>query len=215
MRIRTCCVAVLVAAAVVGARPARAAAQPPAPPAEALLDRTLAIIGGAVVTQSDATLAEALQLLDPPAGAAGLVARRVDRWLLLHEVARFAPAEPEAALVVQRLADAAARVGGQVALIERLTREGRSLEDLEVWVRDDLRIAAYLEQRFASASMVAEADVTAWVEANAAELARLGVAGADGARVARDRLQRERRAALIADWLADLRRRVDVQIFPG
>lgn len=215
MRIRTCCVAVLVAAAVVGARPARAAAQPPAPPAEALLDRTLAIIGGAVVTQSDATLAEALQLLDPPAGAAGLVARLVDRWLMLHEVARFAPAEPEAALVVQRLADAAARVGGQVALIERLTREGRSLEDLEVWVRDDLRIAAYLEQRFASASMVAEADVTAWVEANAAELARLGVAGADGARVGRDRLQRERRAALIADWLADLRRRVDVQIFPG
>lgn len=215
MRIRTCCVAVLVAAAVVGARPARAAAQPPAPPAEALLDRTLAIIGGAVVTQSDATLAEALQLLDPPAGAAGLVARLVDRWLMLHEVARFAPAEPEAALVVQRLADAAARVGGQVALIERLTREGRSLEDLEVWVRDDLRIAAYLEQRFASASMVAEADVTAWVEANAAELARRGVTGADGARVGRDRLQRERRAALIADWLADLRRRVDVQIFPG
>lgn len=215
MRIRSCCVAVLVAAAVVGARPARAAAQPQAPPAEALLDRTLAIVGGAVVTQSDATLAEALQLLDPPAGAAGLVARLVDRWLMLHEVARFAPAEPEAALVVQRLADAAARVGGQVALIERLTREGRSLEDLEVWVRDDLRIAAYLEQRFASASMVAEADVTAWVEANAAELARLGVTGADGARVGRDRLQRERRAALIADWLSDLRRRVEVQSFPG
>jgi phosphoserine phosphatase len=70
-----------------------------------------------------------------------------------------------------------------------LTAEGFSEARLRAWMRDDLRIAAYLEQRFA-----ATADLT--VEQVAPEL--------------RERLSAERRAGLIADWIADLRRRTPV-----
>lgn len=205
-----------VAVAVVCLFAGPAAAQTTGAPGEVLVERTLAIVGGAVITQSDAVLAETLGLLDTSApGGGDATARLVDRWLMLHEVARFAPAEPEAGLVVRRLADLARQAGGQVALIDRVARTGHTLEDLEVWVRDDLRIAAYLEQRFAAAVGVAEADVTAWLAAHAAELEQMGATGPEAVRVARDRLQRARRADLVADWLADLRRRIEVQVFPG
>jgi hypothetical protein len=198
-----------------GAPPPAAGVQAPAAPAEVLVERTLAIVGGAVITLSDALLAETLRLVDTaPAAGADTVARLVDRWLMLHEVARFAPAEPDAAAVSRRLAGLASGLGGEAALAAALTRAGLDADDLELWVRDDLRIAAYLDQRFTAAVTVADADVTAWIQANAAELARLGASGAEAVRVARERLQRGRRADLIADWLADLRRRIDVQVFP-
>lgn len=202
-------------AAVLCVAPAFAQAPASAGPGEELIDRTLAIVGGVVITQSDARLAERLRLLDGgPTASSDTTARLIERWLMLHEVERFVPGEPDGADVVRRLAEIATGAGGQTALIESLARDGRTLEDLEAWVRDDLRIAAYLEQRFASAGLAAESDVTAWLAANAAELEQRGLSGADAVRVARARLQQARRADLIADWVTDLRRRVEVQTFP-
>jgi hypothetical protein len=182
-----------------------------------LLDRTLAIVGGAVVMQSDATFAQSLGLLDAAVvpAAPDVATRLVDRWLMLHEVARFAPAEPSAAAVTARLERVRQRLGSAAAVEAALARSGRGADDLEFWVRDDLRIAAYLDQRFASAGAPAEADVAAWIAAHGEELARDGVSGADAARRAREQLGQARRADLIADWLADLRRRIEVVTFPG
>ncbi len=195
---------------------ARAQDRVAAPAAEALLERTLAIVGGAVVTQSDVTLALALGLVEGAAAATpeAALAALVDRWLMLHEVARFAPTEPATAAVEARLASVQARIGDTDEVTRRLAEAGRGPSYLAAWVRDDLRIAAYLEQRFASAGAPAEADVAAYAEAQAAEFAAAGLTGDTSLSTARERLVQDRRRELIADWLVDLRRRTPVVTFP-
>lgn len=191
--------------------PARAQA-----PAGELLERTLAIVGGAVVTRSDVGMADALQLFADSAVPAGpTLTRLVDRQLMLQEVARFAPPEPAADAVRARVAMVRTRAGGDAAVTAALARGGRDAAELEAWVRDDLRLAAYLDQRFASAGAPVDADLATWVTAHPADVDALPPA--DALRVARDRIARARRADLIADWLADVRRRVDVVTFapPG
>ena len=192
-----------------------AAAQPPAPaarPGEILVERTVAIVGGAVVTASDVETAVALGLVEPggPDAPADATAAVIDRRLMLHEVARFAPAEPDSETVLARVATLRARAGGEEALAAALARGGFTTGWLTAWVRDDLRIAAYLDQRFASTGVPAESEVTAYADAHRAEFERDGVLPADTARVARARLVEERRHDLISDWLADLRRRTEV-----
>jgi hypothetical protein len=200
----------------VAAPPARAqTAVPAARGGEELLERTLAIVGGAVVTQSDVSLALTLGLVDVPAVATPevMLAALVDRWLMLHEVARFAPAEPSAAAVEARLAALRARAGDPDEVARRLSDAGRSASYLTAWVRDDLRIAAYLEQRFASTGTPSEPDVAAYAQRQAAEFAAAGLTGDAALAAARARLVQERRRELIADWLADLRRRTGVVTF--
>ena len=62
----------------------------------------------------------------------------------------------------------------------------------------------------ATAGVAAEADVAEYAQAHAADLDLAGVAAADRLRVARERLQAERRRELISDWLAELRKRTPV-----
>ena len=70
-------------------------------------------------------------------------------------------------------------------------------------------------QRFVSAGAPPESELTAWIAAHSAEVAAL--APAEATRIARERIAQARRADLISDWLADVRRRVDVVRFapPG
>jgi len=209
--------ATTVAALLLAAPDARAQANQPAAAARGgeLLERTLAIVGGAVVTQSDVSLVVALDLLEAPAAATpeSALAALIDRWLMLHEVARFAPAEPAAAAVETRLAAVRARAGDPALVTRRLSDAGRDASYLTAWVRDDLRIAAYLDQRFASTGTPSELDVTAYAERLAAELDAAGLTGDQALAAARTRLIQERRRELIADWLADLRRRTSVVTF--
>lgn len=197
--------------------PAAGAQTPAAAPGarEELLERTLAIVGGAVVTQSDVSLALTLGLVDGPATGTpeSALAALVDRWLMLHEVARFAPAEPAAAAVEARLAALRARTGAADVVARRLSEAGRAASYLTAWVRDDLRIAAYLEQRFASTGTPSEPDVAAYAQRQAAEFSAAGLTGDAALAAARTRLIQERRRELIADWLTDLRRRTSVVTF--
>jgi hypothetical protein len=179
---------------------------------ETLVERTVAVVGGTAITLSDVQTALALGLVEgagPEAEAQG-VARLIERWLILHEVARFAPPEPAEADVTARLAAVAARAGSAEALAARLARGGFTAGRLAAWMRDDLRIAAYLDQRFATAGVASEADVAEYAAAHAADLEAAGVTVAERPRVARERLQMERRRELITDWLAELRRRTVV-----
>lgn len=208
-------VRVVTALVLFGAAAGSAQERPAAPATETLLERTLAIVGGAVVTQSDVTLAQTVGLLDGAAATSSEAALSalVDRWLMLHEVARFAPAEPAATAIEARLAAIRARAGDDAALTRALAAGGREPSYLTIWVRDDLRIAAYLEQRFASTGVPMEADVAAYASQHAAELSAAGVTGDAVVTTARTRLLEERRRDLIADWLADLRRRTPVVTF--
>lgn len=182
---------------------------------DVLVERTLAIVGGAVITQADVALVESLALLDPAAPSSGdaTTQRLVDRWLMLHEVARFSPPEPAPAAMAERLAAIRAR-HDEATLVARLAASGRGPTFLEAWVRDDLRIAAYLEQRFASAGAPAEAEVAARVQADAAAFLARGVPLAEATVQVRAQLVEARRRELVADWLADLRRRTRVLVFP-
>ncbi len=196
--------------------PARAQAPAASGPAgEMLLERTVAVVGGAVITQSDVDLAVTLGLVVPGADgpAASATGAVIDRWLMLHEVARFSPAEPGETVLQAQLALVRDRIGGEEALAAALVRGGFTTARLSAWLRDDLRVAAYLKQRFASAGAPADTDVTAYVETHRAALEQGGVAPADLARVARERLVAERRRDLIGDWLGDLRGRTEVVEF--
>jgi hypothetical protein len=133
---------------------------------------------------------------------------------MLHEVARFAPPEPDPAAVEARLEAVRRHVGSADALASLLTRAGVSAGRVEAWVRDDLRIAAYLDQRFASAVTPTDVEMEAYARAHADELAAVPGGPEAVARLVRERLLDERRRALIADWLADLRRRTPVVEFP-
>lgn len=187
------------------------------PIVDTLLERTLAVVGGHAITASDLTLATRLGLLASPApGEEGRpLAGLVDRSLMLHEVARFAPAEPDSAAVAARVTEIRQRVGTPGELQAILDRAGVALDHVDAWVRDDLRIAAYLDQRFASAGAPTVPEVDGYYQEHLDEFFRAGVSQEEAMRQSRERLTQERRRALIADWLADVRRRTDVLVFPG
>jgi len=118
------------------------------------LDRVLAVAAGQVILLSDVTAARDLGL-QTATGAAdpirALLGKLVDRELVLAEVERYAPPEPDAAAVdraLQRLRD---RFPSEQAFQAVLNRSGIDDKHVREMVRQDLRVAAYLDQRFASA----------------------------------------------------------------
>ena len=114
-----------------------------------LVDRTLAIIAGRTVTLSDARTALALGLVEGAAVDAEVVQRLVDRELMLREVERYDPPEPTVERIDERLAAARAVAGGEDGLARVLRDGGFAERRLRAWIRDDLRVEAYLQQRFA------------------------------------------------------------------
>lgn len=178
-----------------------------------LLDRTLALVAGQPITLSDARAAIALGLIeDPQPSIAEVTARLVDRELVLREVQRYAPPAPAESAVEARLAAIRQRLAGSLSRI--LEQHGFTDTRLRAWIRDDLRTQAYLAQRFASASLPNEAEVTAAYARQRAEFDKAGLAFEQAAPIVRERLIDERRRELIVDWVADLRRRTDVVIVP-
>ena len=177
----------------------------------ALLDRTLALVGGQAITLSDVRAAAALQLVDGANGSIGEVtARLVDRELILREVQRYAPPPPEASAVDARLDQIRKHVGAPLGPV--LDAFGFSETRLRAWIRDDLRTQAYLAQRFASASLPGDAEVAAAYLRDRAEFDKAGLTFEQAAPIVRERLVDARRRELVVDWLSDLRRRTDVVI---
>jgi hypothetical protein len=133
-----------------------------AQPNDELIERTLAIVGGTPITLSDVRTAVALRLVSSES-INDATERLVERALILREVERYAPPEPSRAEIEKRLAeireslepaqyDAALAIGGFT--------EGR----VRGWVRDDLRISAYLDQRFAADGPERRAELIAdWI----------------------------------------------------
>lgn len=118
-----------------------------------LIERTLAIVGGQVITLSDLKTATALHLVEPAGGTSDVRAvttRLIDRLLMLREVQRYAPPEPAESEIERQLASIRARVGSAEQVMRVLEAGGFTEARLREWIRDDLRITAYLNQRFAS-----------------------------------------------------------------
>ena len=188
------------------ASPAVAGAQ------DVLVDRVLAVVDGQLVTLSDLRAARALGFVkgaDQPAALDALI----DRLLVMGESSRYAVEEPSPAGIDARAT--ALRESIWAPRVEAILREGRlSEEALRRQVRDDL-VAAYMSQRFAATAMPTDTEVEAYVVAHRDELLQAAgspASASDLARVARDRLSADRRAHLVADWVAGLRRRADISL---
>ena len=133
-----------------------------------VIDRILAVVGGQPVTLSDVTAARRFGLIEPPPGTADPVAhtleRLIDRTLMLAEVDRFQPPEPDPIEMTVRV-DALERRAGSVAAFDTVLAEtGTTREQLRRHIRDDLRMATYLNQRFGTTDPGGRATaVGAWV----------------------------------------------------
>jgi hypothetical protein len=151
---------------------------------------------------------------DGPDPLGEATARLIDRALMLREVQHYTPPEPPESAIESRFGLARDRFASAEAFERALESGGFSEERLRAWIRDDLRIAAYLDQRFAAAGVPTEHEVSAYYDEHRAEFERGGVPFADAIPLIRERLSAERRRELITDWLSDLRRRTEVIRIP-
>jgi len=117
-----------------------------------IIDRVLAVVGGQPVTLSDVNAASTLKLVIPaadqtdPVGA--VLDRLIERTLILGEVDRYEPPEPAAEEIARRYAGIAQRVGGDAGLQRVFSVTGMTPDQLRRWIRDDLRMETYFNQRF-------------------------------------------------------------------
>ncbi|HXE81606.1 MAG TPA: hypothetical protein VNK41_12695 [Vicinamibacterales bacterium] len=185
-------------------------------PSAQTIDRVMAVVGGRIVTLSDVRAARELNLVAPGTAAGGtreIVDRLVDRILMLEEVERYAPPEPDAAAVDARLEAIEAGFTSREAFERALRVSGMSEAGLRQWVRSDLRIAAYLDQRFGTVIEPTGTELENYARQIRSELEARGAGVGDEEqlrRLARERAIAERRQALIKDWLEGLRRRTAV-----
>jgi len=116
-----------------------------------VIDRVLAVAGGRIITLSDVTAARTLGLQaagETPDPGQAILQKLIDRQLMLAEVDRYAPPEPAAAAIDRDVAAVRARFASAAAFDAVLARSGIDERQLRETIRQDLRIRAYLDQRF-------------------------------------------------------------------
>lgn len=119
--------------------------------ADEVIDRVLAVAGGDVITLSDVRAARELGRVNvagvaDPVGT--IVSELIDRGLVLAEVDRFAPPEPSAVAIESALNSVIARFPSPAAFDAALVSLGVDRAYVRELLREDLRIRAYLDQRF-------------------------------------------------------------------
>lgn len=181
--------------------------------AQQLLDRVVARVDGYAITLTDVNAAVALGVIDVPEGAdreSVAVQRLIERQLMLAEVARFTPPEPDRAAVDAEVAAMKGRAGPRLAAVMEST--GLDEARIRALARDTLRIQAYLDQRFGVTVQVSTEEVAQYYRIHPEEFMRGGapVPFDEAEPVARQRAAAERRASTIAQWLRDLRGRAEV-----
>jgi hypothetical protein len=117
------------------------------------IDRVLAVAGGQVIMLSDVMAALDLGLVSDDGatdriGAA--LAKLVNRGLELVEANRYAPPEPADDAVGRELAGVRGRFPSAAAFDAVLQRSGLTEAQLRATLRENLRIRAYIAQRFPS-----------------------------------------------------------------
>ena len=183
--------------------------------AQQLLDRVLARVDGYPITLTDVQTAIGLGVIlvsaGPDAIAAGMQ-QMLDRQLELTEVQRFPPPEPDAASVTREVARLKMNAGARLPALMQST--GLSEQRLTDIARDNLRIAAYLDQRFGTAVQVSDDQVATYYRTHEAEFTRGGntIPFDEAEPTARQRVSSERRRATVEQWIRDLRSRADVAV---
>lgn len=183
--------------------------------ARELIDRVLALVGDEVITLSDVSGAISIGFIEvegvgDPTGAA--LGQLIEHTLMLVEVDRYSPPEPDAALVERRLAHLRGRFASGEAFATALAVAGLDEARLRGRVRDELRIQAYLDQRFTAAAQPTDEEVARYYREHQGEFIKDGrpLSSAEAEEIIRPRLAAERRRAQIAEWIAGLRRRAEI-----
>jgi hypothetical protein len=179
-----------------------------------VIDRVLAVAAGELIMLSDVTAARDLGLIDAsraPDPIAAVLSKLIDRELVLAEVDRYAPPEPSVAAVDRELQQVRARFRSEQAYEAALARSGIDENHLRETLRQNLRIAAYEEQRF-TVPPPGDEELARYYREHPQAFTRNG--RVEPLENVRDDAVRafvaDRRAALIADWTVGLRRRGDV-----
>ena len=181
-----------------------------------VIDRVLAIVGGAMITLTDVTAARDLGLIAiaDPADAdpvRDILPRLIDRELILAEVDRYAPPEPSAEAVDAEMLVVRERFATNEAFQTALTRSGINESHLRETLRQNLRIQAYLDQRFGT-PVFTDDELGRYYREHLPAFTR------DGTVVpfetARQQVVQaataDRRQQLVDEWVAGLRRRTDI-----
>jgi hypothetical protein len=182
-----------------------------------VIDRILAVVSGGLILQSDAVAARRLHLVEIPATPdplQGALDQLIERRLMLVEVDRYGPPEPSPADIDTGVQTILGRIAGGDSAEAIFRETGYSPEQLRLFVRDDLRIQSYLQQRFGAAQGPTDDDIAEYYRAHASSFTAGGVLRpfAEVRDAARAALVAERRATLLRNWLAGLRRRADVNV---
>jgi hypothetical protein len=118
------------------------------------IDRVLAVAGGQLIMLSDVTAALDLGLVSDEGAAdriGAALAKLISRGLVLVEVSRYQPPEPADDAIEREMAIVRARFPSRQAFDAVLERSGIAEAHLRETVRENLRIRAYIEQRFTGA----------------------------------------------------------------
>jgi hypothetical protein len=182
--------------------------------ADELIDRVLAVVGGELITLTDVTAARDLGLVTVPAAAnpiRAILSRLIDRELILAEVERYAPPEPPSDAVDREARAVRERFDTDEAFQRALQRSGIDEKHLRETLRENLRIQAYLDQRFAVPAPSDE-ELRVYYRDHPQAFTR-GTAERSFDEARSQIVQAvvaERRKPLVDDWVAGLRRRGDI-----
>ena len=133
-----------------------------------VIDRILAVVGGQPIILSDVIAARQFGLIEVPPGTADPIAatldRLIDRVLILAEVERFLPPEPDPVEMTIRMDALERRLGSPAALDKALSVVGMTRDQLRRYFRNDLRTETYFNQRFGGTTGEVErqAAIKAW-----------------------------------------------------
>ena len=185
--------------------------------AQQLLDKVVARVNTYAITLTDVNAALALGVVDVPAGStqeATATQRLIERQLVLSEVARFAPPEPDVAAVDREMAMMKGRPGARLDTVMQAT--GLDEARLRDIARDSLRIQAYLNQRFGTTVQVSDEEVARYYRSHGSEFQRNGmpIPFDEAEPAARQGAAAARRGATILQWMSDLRQRAEI-VEPG
>jgi hypothetical protein len=134
-----------------------------------VIDRIMAVVGTQPITLSEVAAARQLNLVSvPPAEkdpTGYALDRLIDRSLMLAEVDRFQPPEPDPAEITIQIDRIQARAGSAEAFDKALAVTGTTREQLRRFVRDTLRMQIYLNQRFGTLldPVEREESIRAWI----------------------------------------------------
>ena len=178
--------------------------------AQQLLDRIVARVNSVAITLSDVKAAVALGIVKGDPNESAAIEPLVDRQLMLAEVARFVPPEPPAEEIDRAAAAIKASVGPKLPALMESTGvdEGRIREI----AREDLRVQAYLDQRFGTGVQLTEDEVERYYRIHPDEFTRDGrlMPFVEAEPSAREHAALDRRTAQVAQWLRDLRARAEI-----